>query len=102
MLKYVPGVQEVCSEVVAQHYRPLLEIYLLLPTSGLFLIPDHLEREEMCNKEVDIELHFLHLVPDRLKTQGICNKTMHNKPWLSKYVPEWFVTQQQLKLRDDN
>ena len=101
LLKYVPGVQEACDEVVAQHYRPLLEIHLLLPTSGLFFIPDHLT-QEMCNKEVDIEPCFLQLVPDRLKTQGMCDKTVHNKPWLLKYVPDWFVTWQQLKLWDDH
>ena len=91
LLKYVPGVQEVCDEVVVQHYRPLLEIHLLLPMSGLFFIPDHLA-QEMCNKEVDIEPCFLQLVPDRLKTQGMCDKAVHNKPWLLKYVPDWFVT----------
>ena len=96
-LKYVPGVQETCDEVVAQHYRPLLEVHLLLPTSGLFFIPDHLKTQEMCNKGVDMELCFLWFVPDHLKTQGMCDKAVHKKPWLLKYVPDWFVTRQKLK-----
>ena len=102
LLKYVPGVQEVCDEIVAWHYRPLLEMHLLLPVSGLFFIPDHLKTQEMSNKEVDIEPYFLRLFPDRLKTQGMCDKAMHNKPWLLRYVLNWFVTRQQLKLRDDH
>ena len=101
ILKYVSGVQEASDEVVARHYRLLLEIYLL-PMSGLFFIPDHLKTQEMCNKEVNIEPCFLALVPYRLKAQGMCDKAMQNKPWLLKYVPDWFVTRQQLKLWDDD
>ena len=97
MLKYVPGVQKACDEVVAWHYRPLLELYLL-PMSGLFFIPDHLKTQEMCIKAVEVDPSFLRLVPDHLKTQGMCDKAVHNKPWLLKYVPDWFVTRQQLKL----
>ena len=102
LLKYVPGVQEACDEVVSRHYRPLLEIHLLLLTSGLFFIPDHLKTHDMCNKEVDIEPCFLRLVPDRLKTQGICDKAVHNKPWLLKYVPDWFVTREQIDMWYDD
>ena len=102
LLKYVPGLQEACDEVVAQLCRPLLEIHLLLPTSGLFFIPDHLKTQEMCDKEMDIEPCFLRLVPNRLKTQGMCDKAVHNEPWLLKYVPDWFVTHQQAKLWDDH
>ena len=87
---------------MAQHYRPLLEVHLLLPTSGFFFIPDHLETPEMCNKGVDMELCFLWLVPNHLKTQGMCDKAVHKKPWLLKYVPDWFVTRQKLKLWDDH
>ena len=56
----------------------------------------------MRSKEMDIEPCFLRLVPDRLKTPGICDKVKHNKPWLLKYVPKWFVTRQQLNLWDDH
>ena len=102
LMKYVPGVQEACDEVVAQHYRPLLEIHLLLLMSGLFFNPDHLKTQEMCNREVDIEPCFLWLVPDHLKKQDMYDKAVQNKPLLLKYVPDWFVTQQQLKLWDDH
>ena len=86
--------------VVVRHYRPLLEIYLL-PMSVFFFIPDHLKAQEMCNKEVGIKPHFLVLVPDRLKIEEMCNKALCKHPWLLKYVPAWFVTQQQLKIWHD-
>ena len=57
----------------------------------------------MCNKEVDIKSHFLVLVPDRpLKTEEMCNKAACKHPWLLKHVPDWFVTQQQLKIWHDD
>ena len=31
----------------------------------------------------------------------MCNKTVRNNPCTLKYVPDWFVTQQQLKLWHD-
>ena len=44
LLKYVPGVQEACDEVVTQHYRPLLEMHLILPMSGIFFFPNQLQQ----------------------------------------------------------
>ena len=70
ILKYVPGLQETCDEVAVWHYRPLLKTHLLLLTSGLFFIPDHLKTQEICNKEVGMEPCFLRLLLDRLKETG--------------------------------
>ena len=40
----------------------------------------------------------LYHVPDRFKTQEMCNEAMYRGPWHLKYVPDWCVTEQQLKL----
>ena len=69
---------------------------------GLFFIPDHLKAQEMWNKEVDIKPNFSVLVPDRLRAEEMCNKAVYKYPWLLKYLPDWFVTQQQLKLWHDD
>ena len=53
-------------------------------------------------KDIDIELHFLPVVPDRFKTQEMCEKAVKNCLWLLKYVPDWFVTHQQIKIWHDN
>ena len=36
------------------------------------------------------------------KTQEMCDKAVRRKPWLLEYVPDWFVTQEQLKLWHDD
>ena len=64
----------------------------------LVYVSDHLKTQEMCNKAVRRKPHFLLLVPGRLKIGEMCNKVVCKHPWLLKYVPDWFVTQQQLKI----
>ena len=64
--------------VVARRYRPLLEIYL---------IPI---------KEV------LKKVDKVLKTRGMCIKAVEKYLWLLKYVPDYFVTHEQIKIWHDN
>ena len=64
--------------VVAGRYRPLLEIYL---------IPI---------KEV------LKKVDKVLKTRGMCIKAVEKYLWLLKYVPDYFVTHEQIKIWHDN
>ena len=86
MLKYVPGVQEAYDEAVARCYRPLPEIYLI----------------SIKSKDVDIEPRFLPLVPDRFKTREMCEKSVKKYLWLLKYIPDWFVTHQQIKVWHDN
>ena len=46
---------------------------------------------------------MLKYVPDCFKMQEICNDVVEKKPYGLEYVPDWFVTQQQIKiLRYDN
>ena len=41
-------------------------------------------------------------VPDHLKNREMCDAAVREDPWLLKYVPDWFVTQEQLKLWHDD
>ena len=41
-------------------------------------------------------------IPDRLKTQKMCSKTLKDDTYYLQFVPDWFVTQQQLKIWHDN
>ena len=41
-------------------------------------------------------------VPDHLKTRGMCDKAVRDDPSSLQYIPDWFVTQQQLKLWHDD
>ena len=82
MLKYVPGVQEAYDEAVASRRSLLTGIYLI----------------RIKAKDVDIEPRFLPFVPDRFKIREMCEKAVKNYLWLLKYVPDWFVTHQQIKM----
>ena len=42
--------------------------------------------------------YALGYVPDNLKMQEMCEKAAQEDSWLLGYVPDWFVTQQQVKL----
>ena len=101
LLKYVPGAQKVDDEAVIHYYRSLLEISLP-PLPGLFLMPDHVNTQGMCAKEVDIEPCFLEHVPDHLKTKGMCNKAVRSKPYTLRNILDWFVIQHLLKIWHDN
>ena len=86
ILKYVPRFQEAYDEALVRLRRPLPWIYLI----------------RIKAKDVDIEPRFLPLLPDRFKTQKMCEKAVEKYQWLLKYVPDWFVTHQQIKIWHDN
>ena len=44
---------------------------------------------------------MLKYVPDHFKFQEMCNDVMMEVPLLLRHVPDWFVTQQQLRQFDD-
>ena len=44
----------------------------------------------------------LKFVPDHFKTQEMCNEAVYMKPYSLPYVPDWFVTQGQVKIWHDN
>ena len=74
------------DEVVACRRSPLLEIYLICIKA----------------KSVDIEPRILPFLPHRFKTRQMCEKAVKKYLWLLKYVPDWFVTHQQIKIWHDN
>ena len=41
-------------------------------------------------------------IPDHLKTQGMCNEAVKDDPFSLQFVPDWFLTQQQVKLWHDD
>ena len=41
-------------------------------------------------------------IPDRLKTQKMCSKALKDDTYYLQFVPDWFVTQQQLKIWHDD
>ena len=53
-------------------------------------------------RDVDIEPWFLRVVPDCFKTREMCEKAVKKCLYLLKYVPDWFVTHQQIKKWHDN
>ena len=65
-------------------------------------IPDNLKNQGMCNKAVGCNPYTLDCVPDHLKTQEMCDKAVHKGPDSLEYVTDWFVTQGQVKIRDDD
>ena len=53
-------------------------------------------------KAVDDCPRMLGTVPDHLKARRMCNKVVKKYLWLLKYVSDWFVTHQQIKMWYDN
>ena len=70
----------------------------------IYFIPDHFWIQEMCNEIMHtMPEDAFHYIPDRLKTQEMCEKAVMDDPSSLHFVPDWFVTQQQLKIwHDDN
>ena len=50
----------------------------------------------MCKKVVEAVPSWLEPVPDNFKTQGMCNKAVQKRLCLLEYVPDWFVTKEQI------
>ena len=83
--------QEMCNK--AMHIDPY----------SLAYVPDHFKTQKMCDKVIEIDPFTLWHVPDNLNMQGICIMAVEAGLGLSEYVPDWFVTQQQIKIwRDDD
>ena len=64
-------------------------------------VPANLKTQEMCINAIGKTPWMLRCVLNCLKAQEMCNETMRIEPYLLEYVPDWFVTQQQLKLWHD-
>ena len=88
---YVPDqykTQEICNEAMARHPCMLRHI------------PDNLKTQEMYIWAVEKnQWANLNYVPDRLKTQ---RKAVREVVFSLQFVPDWFITQQEIGPWDDN
>ena len=81
--------QEMCDEIM--RIRP----------GAFFLIPDHFKTKEMLLKQ-SRKTHGSWSISPILLRCKICNKAVWKGPSSLHYVPDWFVTQQQIKIWHDN
>ena len=51
----------------------------------------------MCERAIDKYSLVLEFVPDQYKVQEMCNKALKKGPCFLIHVPDWFVTQDQVK-----
>ena len=56
----------------------------------------------MCIKGVEVHPWQLGDNPDHFKIQEMCNKAVVRSPYALRFVPDWFVTQQQIGLLDED
>ena len=56
----------------------------------------------MCIKALEVDPRSLRDVPDNLKTQKMCDDAVWGDLYSLQFVPDWFVTQEQLKLWHDD
>ena len=56
----------------------------------------------MCDKAIEIDPFTLWHVPDNLKRQELCIRAVEAGLGLLGYVPDWLVTQQQIKVWHDD
>ena len=56
----------------------------------------------MCNETVEVNPWQLYDVLDYLKTQQICDDMVQGDSYSLQFVPDWFVTQEQLETWDDD
>ena len=70
---------------------------------SLAFAPDHFKTHKMCDKAIEIDPITLWHVLDKLKVWEMCIRAVEAGLGLLGYVPDWFVTQQQIKIwRDDD
>ena len=60
-------------------------------------VPDHFKTQEMCKVACFYPWVIGH-IPDHFKTQEMCNKAIKVDPSFLQLVPDWLVSQEQLKL----
>ena len=59
-------------------------------------VPEHLKTQEMCNEAVEVDPWQLYNVP------AMCDKAVRDYLFSLQFVPDWFVTQQQIDIWYDN
>ena len=80
--------QEMCKEAVKKN------------PYALEYVPGHLKTQEMY-KGVRFRPWLIGNIPDHFKTQEMCERAVEVDPSFLRFVPDWFVSQEQLKLWHD-
>ena len=108
ILEFVPDkykMQEMCKKAVEEDAHALefvpdqyktpemCEKSVKEDPYALEFVPDHYKNKEMCEKEVDAHLPILEFDPDKCKTKKCVMKL---RSFI--YVPDWFLTQEQVKI----
>ena len=52
----------------------------------------------MCNEALEVNSWLLYDVPDYLKTQKMCDKVVEDDSSSLQFVPDWFVTLEQIDI----
>ena len=65
-------------------------------------IPDRFKTQEMWKKAVEVEPWGLKDVLNHFKTKRMCNKAVKHYLFSLQFLPDWFVTQQQLDVWYDD
>ena len=106
--------QEMCSKAVRNKpytlrfipdhlkTREMCNYIMHINLAAFFLIPDRVKAQEMCIKAVEKDPWQLYCVPDHLKTKEMCDEAVRDHSFSLQYVPNWFVTQQQVKIWHDD
>ena len=107
MLEYILGSQGTHKRVVLRESYPLYyvsdslgmqemynEIMCTMP-NAFHRIPDCFKTQEMCSKAV-VDSWQLKNVRNRFKIQKMCDAAVCKKLGMMLFVPDWFVTQQQI------
>ena len=84
--------------------RGMCNEIMRINSGELYLVPDCFKIEETCIKALKVGTWRVPGdVPDCFKTRDVCEKAMRKSPSSFMYVPDWFVTKQQIKMwRDDD
>ena len=61
-----------------------------------FLVPDDFKTQRMCEKVVEKDPYQLGDFHDHLKTQEIGDKAVRDYLFSLQFVPDWFVTREQI------
>ena len=57
----------------------------------------------MCIIAIEVDPWQLNDTPDYLKTQKMCDDVVQRNSYFLQFVPDWFITQEQLEIwHDDN
>ena len=92
MLKYVPDylkTEKMCKRAVEEN------------SWSLAYAPDRFKWKDMC-KGVSLHPWLIGHFPDYFKTQEMCNEAIELDPSFLRFVLDWFVSQEHLKIWHDS